>query len=288
VRRAFALVLCAAAAVAQAQTVTVIDDTGQRVELKRPARRIVSLAPHLTEQLFAIGAGDRIVATTDFADYPPPALRIPRVARAHSVDLERIAAARADLIIVWGTGYPPAVIDGLRRLKVPLYVSEPATLESIATSMERLGVLTSGSRAAEAAAAFRVRLAQLRTQFTGRPTVRVFYQIWAQPLMTLAGSHVINEALRLCGARNVFEQLTAIAPQVGIEDVVVADPQIIITAEPDAQDQGALTLWRRFASVSAVKGENFLVLDANRINRHGPRIVEEVERLCAGIDRVRR
>ncbi|HEU0202463.1 MAG TPA: helical backbone metal receptor, partial [Burkholderiaceae bacterium] len=159
-------VLMAHAAGAHAAAVAAVDDAGATIRLPRPAQRIVALAPHVTEQLFAVGAAERIVATTDFADYPPAAMQIPRVARAHSVDLERVAAARPDLIVVWGSGFPPAVIEALRRLGVPVYVNEPAALESIATSLERLAVLTGGNAAI--AADFRARRDALRARYAER------------------------------------------------------------------------------------------------------------------------
>lgn len=286
IRPAFTALLYALVAPAAA-TVSAVDDAGATIELQRPAQRIVSLAPHITEQLFAIGAGDRIVGTTEFADYPPQAQRIARVARAHAVDLERVAAARPDLIVVWGSGYPPAVIEALRRLNVPVYVNEPGTLESIATSLERLGALTGAPGAAPAAADFRARIAALRAQYAHRPPVAVFYQIWAQPLMTLGGRHALSDAIRLCGARNVFEHLAQIAPQVSIEAVLAAAPEIIITAEPDARASGALDFWRRFPQLPAVRRGALVTLDANKINRHTPRLAHEIAVMCERIDAAR-
>lgn len=267
--------------------VTVTDDTGALVELAEPARRIVSLAPHLTEQLFAIGAGARIVGTTDFADYPPAAREIPRVARAHSVDLERIAALKPDLIVIWGSGFPPAVADAIRRLGVPVFVSEPVSLADIANSMTRLGVLTStpGDRPA---ADFVQKVRALRDRYGGRAAVSVFYQVWSSPLMTLSGRHVVSEAIRLCGGRNVFADLVPIAPQVSTEAVLAANPEVIVTAEPDARASAALDAWKRFGGLAAVQHGALVTLDANRINRHGPRMPDEIAVLCEAIDRVRR
>ena len=266
--------------------VSAVDDDGTRIELPQPARRVVSLAPHLTEQLFAVGAGDLIVGTTDFADHPEAARALPRVARAHSVDLERVSAARPDLIVVWGSGFPPATIDALRRLGVPTFISEPARLADIATSLERLGTLT-GRSGGEAAAAFTGKLAALRARYSGRHEVRVFYQVWSEPLMTLGGRHVISEAIALCGGHNVFASLAPIAPRVSIESVLAADPELIVTAEPGGRPSGALAQWQRFDRVSAVKRGHLVTLDADRINRHGPRIVDEIGALCEAIDRVR-
>ena len=266
--------------------VAVVDDEGRTVELAQPARRIVSLAPHLTEQLFAIGAGDLIVGTTDFADFPEAAQSLPRVARAHSVDLERVSAVRPDLVLVWGSGFPPATIDAVRRLGVPTFVSEPARLADIATSLERLGALT-GRSSERAAGMLNAKLAALREQYRGRRAVRVFYQVWSDPLMTLGGRHLVSEAIALCGGRNVFADLAPIAPRVSIEAVLAADPEVIVTAEPGAAPSGALSLWQRFERITAVRRNLLVTLDADRINRNGPRIVDEIAVLCEAIDRAR-
>lgn len=283
---AAALALCVAFG-AGAQPVAAIDDAGHRVELARPAQRIVSLAPHLTEQLFAIGAGHRIVGTTEFADYPDEAKRIPRVARAHSVDLERIAALQPDLIAVWGSGFPPATLEALRRLGAPLFVSEPKTLADIAASLERLGTLTASAGAGPVAAAFRARLDALRARYAARRPVTVFYQIWPQPLMTLSGRHALSEAIRVCGGRNVFEDLAPIAPQVSVEAVLAADPEVIVTAEPGGRRTDALEGWKRFPQLRAVRAGRLVTLDADRINRHTPRLLDELAVLCERIDQAR-
>ncbi len=288
--RALALVVATSLALGGAATaaakVAVADDEGRTVELAQPARRIVSLAPHLTEQLFAIGAGDLIVGTTDFADFPAAAAGLPRVARAHSVDLERVSAARPDLILIWGSGFPPATIDAVRRLGVPTFVSEPARLADIATSLQRLGTLTA-RQADRAAGDFNAKLGALRERYRGRREVRVFYQVWSDPLMTLGGRHVISEAISVCGGRNVFANLTPIAPRVSTEAVLAADPEVIMTAEPGGKPSEALATWKRFERLTAVKRNLLVTLDADRMNRHGPRILDETESMCAAIDRAR-
>jgi iron complex transport system substrate-binding protein len=284
--RAFALVIALVLAGAAHARVVAIDDEGHTIELAQPARRIVSLAPHLTEQLFAIGAGDLIVGTTDFADFPEAAQRLPRVARAHSVDLERVSAARPDLVLVWGSGFPPATIDAVRRLGVPTFVSEPRRLADIATSLERLGTLT-GRSPERAEGGFNAKLAALRERYRGRREIRVFYQVWNDPLMTLGGRHVVSEAIALCGGRNVFADLAPIAPRVSTEAVLAADPEVIITAEPGARPTGVLATWQRFGRITAVRRDLLVTLDADRINRHGPRIVDEIAVLCEAIDRAR-
>ncbi len=212
--RAACAVLLLACTGANAQ-VNAVDDAGTTIALARPAARIVSLAPHITEQLFAIGAGGLIVGTSEYSDYPPAAKDIARVGRAHSVDLERVAASRPDLVVIWGSGFPPAVLDAVKRLGVPVFVSEPGALETVATSLERLGALTASPAATIVAASFRTRVASLRATYASRTSVPVFYQIWAEPLMTLGAPHVLTEAIRLCGGRNVFDALAPIAPRFG-------------------------------------------------------------------------
>jgi iron complex transport system substrate-binding protein len=266
--------------------VSVVDDGGANFRLAQPARRIVSLAPHLTEQLYAIGAGELIVGTTEYSDFPAAAQAIPRVGRAHSIDLERIAALKPDLVLIWGSGFPPATIEAVRRLDVPVYVSEPRTLADIAGSLRRLGTLT-GRDGAPAAAAFEAKIAEQRSRYAARPPVRVFYQVWASPLMTLSNRHVIGEAIAVCGGRNVFADLAPIAPQVSTEAVLAADPQVIITAEPGGRAGDALTMWQRFPTLSATRRQQFVTLDADRINRHGPRLADEIAVLCEAIERTR-
>lgn len=280
-----ALLLAGRAACAQAD-LSVVDDSGATVALARPAQRIVSLAPHLTEQLFAIGAGERIVGTTDHADYPPAARAIPRVARAHSISIEGVAALQPDLIVVWGSGFPASTVEPLRRLGIAVFVSEPRTLADIATSMRRLGVLT-GTDGEAPAARFSARIAALRSAYAAGAPVRVFYQVWAEPLMTLSGQHVISEAIALCGGRNVFADVPGISPVVSAEAVVAADPQLIVTAEPGARPGGALDGWKRFGTLSATRLGQFATLDADRINRHGPRLPDEIAVLCAAIAETR-
>lgn len=279
-----ALLLAAAGSVQAA--VSADDDAGNRITLPQPAARIVSLAPHVTEQLFAIGAGDRIVGTTEHADYPTAARAIPRVGRAHSLDLERIAALRPDLIVIWGSGFPPATLESVRQLGTPVFVSEPHALADVARSMQRLGMLT-GNDGTAAANDFNARVSDLRVRYAGRAPVRVFYQVWDSPLMTLSGRHVISEAIELCGGRNVFADLAPIAPQISTEAVLAADPQLIVTAEPEARPGTALAAWQRYPTLSATRLGQFATLDADRINRHGPRLADEIGALCAAIDRTR-
>ncbi|MGH8713920.1 MAG: cobalamin-binding protein [Casimicrobiaceae bacterium] len=282
------LVLLSALAVAvRAGTLVVTDGTGARVELAAPARRIVSLAPSATELLFAAGAGDRVVAASDPADWPPEASRLPRVGDARSLDLERIVSLRPDLAVAWPY-VAPAQIERLRELGIPVYASDPHAPEAIAADIERLGALAGTAAIANAAAArFRSRLAALRERERGAAPLRVFYEIWDQPLYTIGGKHLISAAIGLCGGENVFAGLSLPAPSVSAEAVLAARPDLIVAGTDGGIRPAWLDAWRQWPGLPAVARGNLFVVDANLLHRAGPRFVDGAEALCAVIDRAR-
>jgi iron complex transport system substrate-binding protein len=271
-----------------APALSVRDDAGLTVALAHPARRIVALSPGITELLFDLGAGDAVVAVSEYSDTPPAARALPRVARAQGIDLEAIAALHPDLVVAWGSGYPPALLEGLRRLGVPVYVHEPRTLEAVADAAERLGTLAGAPRAPALAADYRTRLAALRRRYAGRRRVRVFYQVWASPLMTLSGRHLVSEALRACGARNIFEDVLPLVATVDPEAVLAARPELIVTGEAGGVDHGALDLWRSHPELPAVANGQLVTLDADRMDRGALRVLDATAALCAAVDQARR
>lgn len=281
------LVLLLAAARAGA-AIEAVDDAGRRVVLAEPARRIVSLAPHLTELLFAAGAGERVVGTGAYSDHPEAAKAIPRVGDSAQLDLERIVALKPQLIVVWHHGNSEQQIAKLARLGVPIYRAEARRYADISSTLLRLGRLAgSEPQARERAAAFDREVAQLRERYAGRPTLRVFYQIWHRPLLTINGQHLINEALALCGARNVFAKLLPLTPTVSEEAVVQADPDAIVTGSVDPTGPDNLDRWRRLKSLSATRKGNLLVVDPDTLHRQSDRIVIGTRGLCEQLDAAR-
>jgi iron complex transport system substrate-binding protein len=279
--------LLGSAAVAQAD-VSVRDDSGRDVTLHSPARRIVSLAPHVTELLYEIGAGDRLVGATAFSDYPSAASRLPRVGGLSGLDIERIVALKPDLVIAWASGTSQTEFEQLTRVGIPVFRSEPHTLADVATTLERFGRLTGeDDRAQQAATAFRVRVAALRDSYARRSSVRVFYQVWNSPLMTVGGTQVITQVIELCGGTNIFASLTALAPIVDVEAVINADPQLIVTASETNDHAKDLATWQRWPGVSAVRDRRFLFLDPALITRHTSRILIGADMICRAIDAVR-
>ncbi len=286
-----AMAACFSPAASAGVGVAAIDDAGREIRLAQPAHRIVSLSPGITELLFSAGAGARIVGTAEDSDYPAAARGIVRIARNAGIDIERVAALRPDLIVAWGSGYSPARLDALRSLGIPVYIVEPRTLSGIAVDVERMGILAGSPAAASAAAAqFRSRLGNLRARYAGRTPLRVFVQIWSDPLMTLSGRHVVSEMLRVCGARNVFAQLPGIAPAVDAEAVLAADPDAIVAAEPGDRsdaDDGALDFWKRFPRLRATAHHGFVFLDADELDRGSLRVLDATQALCARLARIR-
>jgi iron complex transport system substrate-binding protein len=233
--RAFGLAALLAATLPAQAAISVIDDTGATVTVPRPVQRVISLAPHATELLFAAGGGARIVGTVAYSDYPSSARDIPHVGDNRALDLERIAALKPDLVVVWRHGNAQKQTDRLRALGIPLYFSEPHRLADIPRSIEVLGtLLDTRASAHDAAQQFRQQADALRHRYASRPPVTVFFQVWEQPLMTLNGQHVFTDMLALCGGRNVFAGEPLLVPTVSTEAVIAANPEVLLTASMGA------------------------------------------------------
>jgi iron complex transport system substrate-binding protein len=279
------LALCAGIAHAE---VVVRDDAGNEMRLPAPAKRIVSLAPHITEDLFAVGAGDRVVGTVEYSDYPPAAKKIARVGGFSRFDLEAVVALRPDLVIAWQSGNPAAQVERLKAVGLPVFVTQPNHIEDVAAVLERLGALAGTQPAADAAAsAFRARLAALKQRYSSRPAVRTFYQVWNHPIMTVGGQQIISDAIRICGGDNVFGQLTTMAPTVGEEAVIVANPEAIVASGMGEARPEWVDYWRRWPQLTAAMRNNLFFIPPDLIQRHTPRLLEGTERLCAFLETAR-
>lgn len=268
--------------------IVVHDDAGQTVRLVAPARRIVSLAPHITENLFAAGAGSRIVGVSDYSDYPAAAKRLPRIGGAASLDLEAILALKPDLVIAWDSGNQAGQLAKLKALGLPLFVSRPLKLDDIATDIARLGELAGTTAIAlPEARAIRARVAEMRARYSTQPPVRTFYQIWNWPLVTVNGEQLISDVMRLCGADNVFAGLSQLAPTVSIEAVLAANPEAIVASGADATRPEWLDMWKRWKDLTAVARGNLFFVPPDLINRPTPRVLEGAQLLCNDMETAR-
>jgi iron complex transport system substrate-binding protein len=274
--------------VANAAPVSVVDDTGQTVTLAQPARRIVSLAPHVTETLFAAGAGAAVVGAVSYSDYPKAAKQIPQVGSYPNVDLERVVSLKPDLVVGWPGGNAPAQLERLRALGLTVYRSDPRRIEDVAANIKRLGVLAGTPAQADAAAAkFRHRHRELAQRYRARPPVTVFYQVWHRPLMTINGAHLISQVIALCGGVNVFTALPALTPTLDVEAVLKADPAVIVASGMDESRPEWLDDWRRWPQLRAVRDGHLYFVPPDLLQRHGPRILDGAEQLCAALDQAR-
>lgn len=268
--------------------VSVRDTSGREFHFNHPPQRIVSLSPHATELLYAVGAGERIVGAVEFSDYPPQAQRIPRVGGYENLDVERIVSLKPDLVIGWASGNPPAVLARLRALGLPVFLTEPQSLDDVAGALESMGRLTGNAEAgSHAAAAFRLRAGELRKRYADRPPVRVFYQVWSQPLMTVNDRQLIGDVLRMCGGRNVFGTLPALAPTVDIEAVLGANPEVIMTSMESGAPSTGLDNWRRWPRLLAVANDNLFVMPPDLLLRHAPRILDGAQLVCEKLEQAR-
>jgi iron complex transport system substrate-binding protein len=264
------------------------DVDGHMLVLAAPARRIVSLAPHLTELLFAAGAGERVVGTVAYSDFPAAARAIPRVGDAALLDLERIAALQPDLIVVWRNGTSPQQLQRLAALRVPMFASESRTFSEISASLRALGSLAgTPNAAARRALAFDDEVAALRARYAARRMLKVFYQIWPQPLMTVNGEHLISQVLALCGARNVFAGQRALTPAVTEEAVLLADPDAVVAGRVEGVDNAVFDRWRQLGALRASREGHFVLVNPDTLHRQSDRVVQGAQELCEKLDALR-
>jgi len=283
VAKPVALLFVFCCAIAHAE-ISVIDDSGRRVTLPAPAKRIVSLAPHATELLFVAGAGKKVIGVSSGSDYPSEASQLPSTGNSSRLDIERVTLLKPDLVIAWSSGNNPRQIAQLRKQGYAVFESEPRRFEDIATTLERLTALTGSTQGSNAAADFRRSLALIGDRYQRRTPVTVFYQIWPSPLMTLNGQHLVSQALNLCGATNVFGSLPQLAPTVSREAVVSANPDAILISD----ESGGFERWTNLNSLKAVRQQHLLKVNGKLLNRPTPRMLIAVSDLCEQIDTVRR
>ena len=268
--------------------ITVLDDDGRQVTLQKPALRVIAMAPHATELVYAAGGAEKIIAAVDYSDFPEAAKRLPRVGSNRQVDMERVAALKPDLIVIWLHGSSERQIEQIRALGIPMFHSEPKKLSDIPESLQRIGRLMGTEKTADAAAAtLRAQLGALAARYAGRSPVRMFYQVWDKPLYTLNGGHIVSDAVRLCGGENIYAAMKVTAPVVSAESVLSEDPEAIISTGERSKDDGGVAVWKPYTSMTAVRRDNLFQLDGNLLNRAGPRMVAGAAALCEKLELAR-
>ncbi|WP_298451026.1 cobalamin-binding protein [uncultured Marinobacter sp.] len=261
------------------------DDAGQPLCLAAPAQRIATLSPGATELTFAAGAGDKVIAGVNYSDYPPAALKLPRVGNHTRIDLEALVALKPDLVITWVTGNPPAQIELLEALGIPQFAIEPRTFEGVSSVLERLSTLAGTEQAGFAEAErFRKGIADIADEYRNAEPIPVFYQVWEQPLMTINNDHLIGKVLQLCGGVNVFGDMPRLVPRISAEVVLNANPHAILTGSVDGEADEQLDRWMEYSELSAVVRDNLIFVPASPISRPTPRLLEASKLICEKLD----
>ena len=273
-------------------SLTACSDTARtNVELEQTdslpiATRVVTLAPNLTELVFAAGAGQSLVGASAYSNYPPDALDLPLIGDAFMVDHEQLALLQPDLLLVWQSGTPVHVVDELRGMGYRVESIRTRGLEDIAAALLRIGDLTGhGDAAATVAKVYQSQLQALRDEFSGTEPLSVFYQISSRPLYTVNGEHYVSELIELCGGRNVFAGLSDLAPTIDVEAVIDLDPEVML-ASTDAGDD-AFAEWSRWPHIAANRYGNHFSLPADEVGRATPRVIVAGEALCAALQTAR-
>ena len=268
---------------APSAAIAVVDDLGRRVQLTHPAQRIVTLAPFLTELAFSADVGPRVVAVSAWSDYPSEARALPVVSSAGGISIEGVAAARPDLVLAWRDSMKREDITRLESMHIAVYVASGRRLADVPHTLRAIGALAAVD-VEPAAKDFESRISALRAAHGFRAPVDVFLEINEKPLMTISGTHFMNEALAACGARNVFAGAQGVAPVVSLENLLERNPVMIVgIGVADSQEQFAAQ-WAKYPTLSAVKGRRLILGDANRLERPTLRTADGIAELCTAID----
>ncbi len=238
--------------------------------------RVVSLAPSLSEIVVELDSADLLVGVLDAGERPAEIASIPSVGRYGQLDMEQLLSLKPDLLLLWPGSVGPAQRDQLKRLGIPTFVAEPHSLDQLSTQIEAIATqLGRPERGVKLAADLRQKLADLRQRYHREVPLRVFYQVWDKPLYTVGGGQIISDALEVCGARNVFSDLTLPAPQVSIEAVLQRNPEVIL-----GSDQFQLNAWKNWPQVAAVKQQQLLLVTDKGLERPSGQMIDATAKLC--------
>ena len=244
--------------------------------------RLITLAPHLAELVCAAGACEQLVAVSAYTDYPPEAAARPTIGDAYQVSREAVVSHRPTRVMVWEGGTPPERAERLRALGVRVEPIAIAHLDDIPRALRQLGRSVGEPLVAEAAAlSFETRLAALRNRYRDVSRLRAFYQIDAQPVFTVSGRSPISEALQVCGADNVCADLGSIAAPVSVESLIATQIDVVVHGE---REHAAIAdFWSRLP-LREGRPPVRIVVDADRLSRASPRLLDVLEPLCAALD----
>ena len=251
--------------------------------------RIIALAPHIVENLFAIGAGDNIVGTVDYADYPSEAQSVERIGGYYGISLEKVLALKPDLVIAWKSGNQSEDLAQIERLGIKVYLSNPTTIAGVADELLTFGEFTGNiEQSQQAANAFTQKLNAIVKSQQDKKDITGFYQLWAEPMMTVSKNTWINQLIETCHVSNVFADSVTDYPQISIENVIVTKPQVIIIPDEKSKTPQPVVNWQKWPEVPAVKNDQFISVNADLLHRFTPRMLDGLADMCDKIDASRK
>lgn len=255
---------------------------------KHSELRIVALAPHIVENLYDIGAGDNIVGAVEYSDYPEAALSIPRVGGYHGIQVEKLLELQPDLVIAWQSGNQASDIARLKQLGLKVILSNPKNIEDVANELRYFGKETGYFKMAESVAlAFEDKLRVLRQENGNKAQIAVFYQLWSEPMMTINNTTWIHQLVEVCSGKNVFGENPTPYPKIGIENVIVAQPELIIIPDEKSDRPQPKIDWQKWPEIPAVKDNQFIQVNADLLHRFSSRMLDGVDDMCAKMDAFR-
>jgi len=270
------------------ENITLMDDTQTKIELNKIPQRIISLAPHLTELLFSVNAGEKIVATVDFANFPEQAKKIPSLGSYTKLNAESIIAYKPDLVFAWYSGNDPRVITQLRQMKLPVYVQDGEDMDLLPREIRNLGILTGNKAFADTLAEqTEKQIQEQKLAHQSKPKVKVFYQVWNNPLMTVNDHQQIGKMIQFCGGTNVFGNASVLAPQVSVEAVLAANPDAILASGMDKSRPEWLDDWKKWPRLTAVKNNALFFIEPDLVQRFTLRSLQGFTQVCDYLDQAR-
>lgn len=267
--------------------IEVTDDSGKLIKIEKPAQRVITLAPHLTEIMYAINEGNKIVATISYSDYPEQARQIPRLGSYENVKLESILAYQPDLILAWDSGNNLDQLAALERFGLIVYRDHPKTIQDVAKTLRKIGILTGSQTSNKVVSEFLEKLNNLKHKYKDRKHISVFYQFWDNPIYTINGQHFINDVLNLCGLDNVFSDLSQISATVNREAIIKANPDVIIAAGMGGVHTDWIEKWKKWPEITAVKLNNLFTINPDLLHRHTTRMLIAAKQICLYADQAR-
>lgn len=254
---------------------------------ERNVERIVALSPHSVEILFLLGVGDKIVGTTDSADFPEKAKAIPRIGGYNGIQIDRVLELQPDIVIAWDSGNPAKDLDRIESLGIPLYKSTTKRLEDIPKEIIAMANHVGKAQAGqEIARAYLDRLEELRNSYQREEKVRFFYQLWSKPLRTMAAGSWINQIFSGCGGENIFNDPALDYPQVSLESVIEKQPQVIVVPTHHGGEI-AVEMWQDWPEIPAVKNEQIVFFDGDLLHRFSYRTLDGMQQVCERFDEIR-